>query len=216
MVIQQISLDHKGGFYFYRIHNQKINKLCNGFNDLNNFLVDMFKDCPDQFFNSGPRSSMLKFKLDVDAKKIQGHEICDLARHGLIANNERYNSNHMKVQSFMLENDSNTIAVEIPIWLRNNEVDYYLDLFKTIQPLTGHIDILRLEDDKIWVWDYKPNSHNEEFASTQIYFYALMLSKRTNISLDNFRCGYFDKNYAYVFKPKENLLTKNKRIKAFL
>jgi hypothetical protein len=43
-----------------------------------------------------------------------------------------------------------------------------------------------------------------------------MLSKRTNISLDNFRCGYFDKNYAYVFKPKENLLTKNKRIKEFL
>ncbi|MBI2663509.1 PD-(D/E)XK nuclease family protein [Candidatus Woesearchaeota archaeon] len=216
MVIKQTSLNHKGGFYFYRIHSEKLNHLCNGFGKLNDFLFNMFENCPDEYFNSGPRSSMLRFKLDFDTKVVQGHEICDLASHGLLQNKDRYNSNHIKVQSFLIENDSKTIAVEVPIWMYNNEVDYYTDLFKTIQPLTGHIDILRMENDKIWIWDYKPNSHNEEFASTQIYFYALMLSKRTGIDIEKFRCGYFDENYAYMFKPSNNILLKNKRIKEFL
>ena len=215
MVIKQASLNHKGGFYFYRVHNKKLDDNCNGFGSLKNFLSEMFDNCPNEYFNSGPRSSMLRFKLDLDIKKIQGHEMCDLARNALLENKDRYNNNHLKVQSFMLENDSKTIAVEIPIWLYDNELDYYLNLFKTIQPLTGHIDILRLEDNKIWIWDYKPNSDNEEFASTQVYFYALMLSKRTKININNFRCGYFDKDYAYMFKPDQNILIKNKNIKEF-
>ncbi|MBI2667920.1 PD-(D/E)XK nuclease family protein [Candidatus Woesearchaeota archaeon] len=216
MVIKQNSLNHKGGFYFFRIHTKKLDKLCNGFGNLDNFLNEMLKNCPDEYFNSGPRSSMLKLKLDFDLKKVEGHEVCDLASQGLIENSARYNNNHLKVQSFMLENDNNTIATEVPIWLKHDEADYYMDLFKTTKPLTGHIDLLRLENDKIWIWDYKPNSNNEEFASTQIYFYALMLSKRTNIDLSNFRCGYFDKNYAYMFRPDANVLKKNKYIKEFL
>ncbi len=215
MVIKQTHLNHKGGFYFYRLNSYKLDKLCDGFINLINFLNEMLKNCPNEYFNSGPRSSMLKFKLNLDIKKIKGYEICDLAKNGLSENNDRYNSDHIKVQSFMLENDDKTIAVEVPIWLYHNEVDYYIDLFKTIEPLTGHIDILRLEDNKIWVWDYKPNSNNEEFASTQIYFYALMLSKRTKIDLDNFRCGYFNKDYAYVFKPDINILKKNRNILEF-
>ncbi|MBU4503046.1 MAG: PD-(D/E)XK nuclease family protein [Nanoarchaeota archaeon] len=73
--------------------------------------------------------------------------------------------------------------------------------------MTGHIDILRIEDEKIWVWDYKPNAHKEKYASTQTYFYALMLSKRTGIPLDDFRCGYFDQNHAFAFKPEEKIIS---------
>jgi hypothetical protein len=214
-MIKQISLDHKGGFYFYRVHNSKLDKLSNGFDNMGLFLQKMFNSCPNEYFNSGPRSSMLKFKLDLDIKHVKGHEVCDLVKHGLKQNEERYNSNHMKVQSFMLENDNKTIAVEVPIWLSNNEIDSFLELFKTIQPLTGHIDILRLENNKIWIWDYKPKAQNEDFASTQVYFYALMLSKRTNIPLEEFRCGYFDENYAYMFEPKEKLIGKNNKIEDF-
>ena len=78
---------------------------------------------------------------------------------------------------------------------------HYEELFGTTEPLTGHIDLVTIEDGKIWVWDYKPNAHKEKYADTQVYFQSLMLSKRTGIPLDKFRCGYFDWDRAYMFKP---------------
>ncbi len=162
----------------------------------------MFDSCPNDYFNSGPRSSALKFRLEnLDLKQVTGHEISDLARHGLRINQDRYKTNHMKVQVFMLENDDKTISIEVPIWLKKEELDLYKTLFDSDEPLTGHIDVLRVEDGKIWIWDYKPNACNEKYAATQVFFYALMLSERTKIDLDNFRCGYFDSFYAFVFKP---------------
>jgi len=108
----------------------------------------------------------------------------------------------------MLENDGTTLAMEIPIWLMPNELAGYKTLFKSEEILTGHIDILRVEDGKIWIWDYKPNANKEKYATTQTFFYALMLSKRTGIDLDKFRCGYFDQNFSYVYKPEKELLLK--------
>lgn len=162
----------------------------------------MFDDCPHDLFNSGPRGSALKFKVpDLDVSCLMEHEVCALAELGLKYNAERYKSNHSKVQMFMLENDKKSIALEVPIWLRSSEIDNFSELFNCTEPLTGHIDVLRIEDDKVWVWDYKPNAHREKYATTQTYFYALMLSLRTGIPLEKFRCGYFDQNYAFVFKP---------------
>lgn len=214
-MIKQISLDHKGGFYFYRVHNLKTKRLTNGFSSLSKYLENMFNNCPNDYFNSGPRGSALKFRLDnLRLKQIIGHEISDLARHGLRINKDRYKTNHMKVQVFMLENDDKTISIEIPIWLEKDELDTYKTLFDSNEPLTGHIDVLRVEDGKIWIWDYKPNSYNEKYAAIQVFFYALMLSKRTKIDLDNFRCGYFDSFYAFVFKPDLSYLD-SKTLKDF-
>ena len=115
----------------------------------------------------------------------------------------------------MLEKDNKTVAVEVPIWLEPDEIEFYEELFQTNEQLTGHIDLLRIEDEKIWVWDYKPNAQKEKFASTQVFFYALMLSKRIGLPLDKFRCGYFDSNYTYVFNPNESLLPRISRINNF-
>lgn len=217
MVVKHISLDHLGGFYFYRIHNAKLNKLGDGFSQLKDYLEDVFKNCPHDYFNSGPRSSALRFKLPLETKRVKGHEVCSLARCGLKINNDRYYNNHSKVQVFMLENDNKTIAVEVPIWLMSNELKNYKNIFKTKEVLSGHVDILRVEDYKIWVWDYKPNADREDYAITQVNFYALMLSKRTGIKLSNFRCGYFDDKNAFVFKPVENIkIEDNSDILSFL
>jgi len=166
----------------------------------------MFENCPNEYFEVGPRGSNLKFNLGLDVKEITGHEISTLTRHGLKENEARFTSNHSKVQMFMLENDDKTIAIEVPIWLEPSEIKHYNQLFNSDDSLTGHIDLLRMEGGKIWVWDYKPNAKNEKYAVTQTYFYALMLSKRTGINLENFRCGYFDSNYAYVFKPEADII----------
>jgi len=202
MVIKHKSFGHKGGYYFYRVHNIKLDKLCNGFESLKDYLNYVFENCPHEYFNSGPRSSALKFSFGFDKVQVRGHEVSKLTNLGLEENSERYSTAHSKVQVFMLENDNNTIAVEVPIWIKSDELSNFKQFFGSDSPLTGHIDVLRIEDNKIWIWDYKPGAKHEKYADTQVYFYALMLSKRTGIDLENFRCGYFDENHAFIFKPK--------------
>jgi len=206
-MIKNLRLEHKGGYYNYKVHEIKAEKLCNGFGSLKSYLNNVFVNCPDDYFNHGPRSSGLRFRLsNLKLHQISGHEMSDLTKQALSFNKERFKDAHSKVQVFLLENDNKTIALEIPIWINQDEMSNITKKLKFNSPLTGHIDILRIEDNKIWVWDYKPNSFEEKYAATQVYFYALMLSQRTKINLENFRCGYFDNNYAYVFKPDLNLL----------
>lgn len=216
MVIKNCSFDHKGGYYFYRVHNAKLNNLCNGsFSKLKKYLEYVFENCPHEYFNKGPRSSSLRFNFGFDKIEIKEHEVSKLTRLGLKNYNDRYKTSHSKVQVFMLENDNSTVATEIPIWIKQEELFNFNHFFKSNSPLTGHIDILRVEDNKIWVWDYKPNAKDEKYADVQVYFYALMLSKRSGISLDKFRCGYFDEKKAYMFKPKLDFVTKYRTLKNF-
>ncbi|MBS3145995.1 PD-(D/E)XK nuclease family protein [Candidatus Woesearchaeota archaeon] len=205
-IIKHLSLDHLGGYYHYRTNNYKVDSLCNDYPELVSYLNKMFEECPNDYFESGPRSSSLKFKIEnLDVKKLKNHEVCELTSLGLKENKNRYLTAHSKVQVFMLEKDDKTLAVEVPLWLEHNELNEFQGIFNSVEPLTGHIDVLRLEDGKIWIWDYKPDAAKEKYASTQVYFYTLMLSKRTGIPLDNFRCGYFDEKDAFIFKPVENI-----------
>lgn len=207
-ILKQKPLPHKGGSYIYGINLKKTESLCNnGFKNLKSFLFSVLDSCPDKIFNSGPRSSQLKLKFEnLKLTEIKNHEINLLTKKSLEKYNNFFRTAHSKVQMFMLENDRNTIAMEIPIWIYPNELNDYEKIFNSKEALTGHIDLLKVDDDLIWVWDYKPNANKEEFASTQVYFYALMLSKRTNIPLEKIRCGYFDENFTYVFKPEEKFI----------
>ncbi|MFC1741921.1 PD-(D/E)XK nuclease family protein [Nanoarchaeota archaeon] len=199
MCIKHTSLAH-GWFYHYRLHSIKTDTLCaGGLCSLNTFMGKMLTDCPDHYFESGPRSSSLRFDVDAPLTRLDGHEVCKLAELGL--GSGRYKTAHSNVEVYMLENDAHTLAVEVPIWLQHHELDMYKSLFGCDEPLTGHIDLLRVEDDNIWIWDFKPNAEKEKYADCQVLFYAIMLSKRTGISLDRFRCGYFDEKSAFVFKP---------------
>jgi len=198
-MIKQVSFKH-GWFYHYRLHLSKANKLCsNGLSELREYMHKMFDECPHENFEKGPRSSSLRFNLNINPVPVLNHEVSELAKRGLEWDN--YKTAHSNVQVFMLQNDKNTLAVELPIWLNANEIEQYNEYFDSELPLTGHIDALRIEDNKIWIWDFKPKADKEKYATTQTFFYALMLSKRTGISLDKFRCGYFDENVAYVFEP---------------
>ena len=156
------------------------------------------KSCPNDYFFSGPRSSVLKFKVGIDPIRVKGHEMSMFAKLGLKEFKDTNLSNHEKVQNFLMLHDAKTIAVELPLWIENEEK---LPLVEG--NLTGHIDIIRVEDNKIWIWDYKPNAIKEKYASTQIFFYALMLKQRIGIPLENIRCAYFDGEEAFMFKPED-------------
>jgi len=209
MIIHK-SLMH-GWWYHYRIHDPKTTKLCiKDLSSMKKYLHDVMEECPDEYFSKGPRSSQLRLKFDIDVKEIEGHEVCELARKGLEL--DKFNTAHTNVQMFMLQNDNKTIGMEVPIWILADELPDYESLLDSKEALTGHIDALRIEDGKVWVWDYKPNAHKEKYASTQVNFYALMLSQRTGIPIEKFRCGYFDDELAFVFKPVENSVLKSKLI----
>jgi hypothetical protein len=196
-----------GWFYHYRVHLPKTDKLCNnGFLTLKNYLLDVKDNCPDDYFQKGPRGSALRMNLDVDMRKVQGHEVSELARLGL--ESQKFKTAHSNVQMFMLQNDNQTISIEVPIWLLETELSNYMEVFNSHDPLTGHIDALRIEDNNVWIWDYKPNAAKEKYASTQTNFYALMLSNRTGIPLSRFRCGYFDDKDAFMFRPINNITKK--------
>ena len=207
-ILKQKPLNHKGGLYIYGVNFKKTESLCNnGLKNLKNFLYAVLDKCPDKLFNSGPRSSQLKFKFEnLKLTEIKNHEISLLAKKSFESYNDLYRTAHSKVQMFMLENDQTTIAMEIPLWLYSNELNDFEKIFQSKEALTGHIDLIKIDNDLVWVWDYKPNASKEEFASTQVYFYALMLSKRTNIPLNKIRCGYFDESSTFVFKPEEIFL----------
>lgn len=200
MSIRHTSFKH-GWFYHYRLHCPKTDSLCcNGFSSLKGFMEKMMEACPDHYFDTGPRSSSLKFDVASNCVRVDGHEVCKLAEIGVESG--RYKTAHSNVEVYMLENDDSTIAVELPIWLHHHELEMFKSLFDSEEPLTGHIDLVRVEDGNIWIWDYKPKAEKEKYADCQTLFYAIMLSKRTGIPLEKFRCGYFDEKSAFIFKPE--------------
>ena len=213
-MIKNYALKH-GWYYYYRLHHEKCTELNNGLATLKDFLEEVGLNCPNHYFTQGPRSSALTFKLkNIDVHSIEGHPISIMAREALKNSDTR--SAHTNVEVFLLKHDHHTLAVEVPLWLENNEIMGFKELFKSDLPLTGHIDILRIEDGNIWVWDYKPNASQEVYAITQTFFYAYMLSKRTKIPIENFRCGYFDSNYAFVFNPSQASIIQDNTLANFL
>lgn len=186
-----------GWFYPFRVHERKKQELCAA--PLQHFLHVAMTACPHGYFKEGPRGSALRQALPISLAPVQGHEVSQLAAAALEFSTEK--TPHAKVQNFMLERDQKTVAMEVPLWLTPQEMQPFSSLFGTTSPLTGHIDVLRIEDGNIWIWDFKPRAHKEKYAQTQVFFYAVMLSQRTGIPLEHFRCGYFDEHIAYLFKP---------------
>lgn len=205
-MIARTVLKH-GWFYHYRINKSNLEKLSiEALSPIKKYLQEVFDDCPNQLFESNLRGSKLKFNIKSDIFKINNHEISNWTKFAL-ENYSSYKTSHSKVELCLLERDGLTVATEVPLWLNREECDSLKHIFESEEPLTGHIDILRIEDGLVWIWDYKPNAIKEKYASTQVFFYAYMLSKRTGVPLEKFRCGYFDENISFVFKPELGALT---------
>jgi ATP-dependent exoDNAse (exonuclease V) beta subunit len=111
------------------------------------------------------------------------------------------------VENFLLANDSTTVAIEVPVYIKPNELtkteqkDYSLSLD---EPLSGHIDILQQRFEKIHILDYKSDAKNTDTtAAEQLFLYALAFSKRTGIPLRKIVCAYFDEKNYFQFTMAE-------------
>jgi len=199
--------------YNFMYHRKKIELFVNKyFSGLARYLENVVKECPENIFNKdGIRGSQIR----INAKNVRVYrgknnacELAKLALSGVKDNKKR----HEKIQELMLANDTATIAVEIPVWLRLHEFSG-MKLFSGIDSaITGHIDIIQMRYGMIYVLDYKPDALHEKPVA-QLFFYAFALSVRTGIWLRNFRCAWFDENNYYEFNPNLIVL-RNEKIKA--
>ena len=105
----------------------------------------------------------------------------------------------------MLVNDSVTVAVEIPVFLTKEDLEYYrglgfaLDFESSV--ITGHIDFLQIRNGHFHILDYKPEARKETHAHVQLTIYALALAHRTGLPLKAFKCGWFDEKDYFEFYP---------------
>jgi hypothetical protein len=195
-VIRSKIFDHKQEYKF-AFHRLKTNLLCKRhFPQIRRYLWHISEHCPNDLFQSsdGARCSdayLPHLTLRLIRKETNAQA---LAKLGLLLA-KRSKDRHPSIQHFMLVNDSATVAVEVPVYLHPHEAP---DLELT-GALTGHIDVLQIRGNKVWILDYKPEAKREKRAKYQIYLYARALSVRTGIPLSRFALAYFDdKDYFEV------------------
>jgi hypothetical protein len=201
--IRTHSFEHKPAFYRYRLALARVAPLPPPLAD---YLHALFTDCPNHLFRrtvfraSGAGRSRLG--IEIPLTRVRHHDVITLA--GQSRGFSNVSSGHENLQKFFLEHNPNTIACEVPVWMESWEFTDYSRVLKTHETLTGHIDVLRYENDGlVGVWDYKPRAAAERGAGLQVFLYALMLSLRTGLPMSAFLCGYFDEKDAYVFRPSQ-------------
>ena len=214
--------------YKFQLHKGKINLFINKyFSGLRNYLENVVEDCPDSLFNNSSRGSSVKL-AGVDFGKVgmgkRENYACKLAKLALGMTDDN-RKRHDVLQSFMLTNDSCTVACEVPVYLLPDEIKYYgfindgcgesdSKCKDSSKAITGHIDLVQLKFGMIYVLDFKPYASKEklEKVMSQLFVYALALSVRTGIWLRNFRCAWFDSSAYYEFNPNEIILAADPNI----
>jgi hypothetical protein len=118
---------------------------------------------------------------------------------------------HETLQRFMLCNDSVTVAIEIPIWLRENDIaalEWQLGV--EIAPrsnnaprvITGHLDFLQIRNGAVHILDYKPDAGTNRPVA-QLSIYALALTRLVpGLRLFDIKCAWFNEHEYCEFFPR--------------
>jgi hypothetical protein len=200
--IRSTTINHRQT-YNLRTHCEKLGKLSTDFQSLVDFLDQMHDACPSTPFLTGPRASSIHAGPQPRYDDSTNHGRSKYTRAGLQQNAGRFQERHEQVQVHMLEHDDTTVAMEVPLWLEFDQAGVFQSIMSPGECLSGHVDVISIENNKIWIWDYKPNALKERWAHVQLSIYALMLSQRTQIPLDRIRCGYFDDERCLTFSPRQ-------------
>ena len=224
--IRTIKLYHRQ-VYSFAYHRPKLDFLRAGvlddkrkgdkrFAPLADFLEHVPTDCPHDLFsgegNSKARASQAEAifadtaRAIVNIRENTATETAALIIPAVGNNKLR----HETLQRFMLANDSVTLAVEVPIWLREPDIaaiearwgiSLAPKLSEAERTITGHIDFLQVRNGAVHLLDYKPDAAtNKPFA--QLTIYALALSHLTDIPLFDFKCAWFNEHQYCEFFPR--------------
>lgn len=187
--------------------NSDVKKLWNYFNRIGR------GDIPNQLFNDRKLPRISQYKIKNLSQKIVGSMSTKLIRRGKIIriketskyskmvrevfDNFKENGigkkpNHEPVLKNILIKDSESLAIEIPIWKRGQEGS-----------LTGHIDLIQGNRTTIKVLDYKPEGRFI-YSLPQVATYGNLL--KNLLKVKNLQCVTFNLREAWEYDP-EILLT---------
>ncbi|MBU2575779.1 PD-(D/E)XK nuclease family protein, partial [Patescibacteria group bacterium] len=226
-VISSATLAHRQ-LYRFRHHRAKTQLIIredikhSRFGPLKEFLDLIPAECPHQYFQDGLRASeapmcFSKKEMIVRSKQNYANKLAKFVLGSVHEAKDR----HDALQRFMLANDTVTVATEVPIYLRKQDLAHMqtqlgFEMYhkktrnqKTLIPfppeelprlITGHIDMIQIRNGAIHILDYKPNASKER-PLEQLTLYALALSRLTGLRVFNFKCAWFDEKNYYEFYP---------------
>ncbi|MBI2053205.1 MAG: hypothetical protein HYT41_00455, partial [Candidatus Sungbacteria bacterium] len=157
------------------------------FGPLAEFLSLVPSETPHQYFTAeggyaGHRASEAPIRFSkegmiVRSKNNFANKLAAFALQGVARNKDR----HEAVQKFMLANDTVTVATEVPVYLKREDLlhmqsqlgfemykkqDKGIEKIETADDLprliTGHIDAVQVRNGQIHILDYKPNAAKEK------------------------------------------------------
>jgi ATP-dependent exoDNAse (exonuclease V) beta subunit len=115
----------------------------------------------------------------------------------------------------MLANDSTTIAVEVQVWLTQDDIaELDSESIRLLSEdaessINGHIDFIQVRNGAVHILDYKPDARTNK-PIAQLTIYALALSRLTGVKLFDIKCAWFNENEYCEFFPR-TLLSRVRR-----
>lgn len=226
-VVETATLAHRQ-LYRFMFHRAKTELIIREdikharFGPLADFLALVSSETPHQLFQTeeGSRASEspLKFSKEgmiVRSKHNFANKLAAFVLQTVTDNKKR----HEAVQKFMLANDTVTIATEVPVYIKRDDLlhmqtqlgfEIYRKEEKGIRKIetsaelpalvTGHIDFVQVRNGQIHILDYKPNAAKEK-PIEQLTLYAMALSRLTGLRMYCFKCAWFDEKDYFEFFP---------------
>lgn len=178
--IRAVKLYHRQ-VYRYAFHRPKLEMLRASdeharFAPVVNFLEAIPLLCPHDLFrteDTGARASQAHpafadaSRIIVNRKENTATRAAALVIPTVGDNRQR----HERLQHFMLANDSVTLAVEVPVWLREKDIaaleqQHGLALAprsgSSDRVITGHMDFLQVRNGAAHILDYKPDARYQQ------------------------------------------------------
>jgi len=181
--------------YPFTYHHLKLNIHSKQRPELRRYINWIERSLPRKLFLSGPRCSSTQITKNLKAVKKESiaPELTLLALNSQPKNSKR--SPHEIVEHFFLINDSTTVATELPVFTSPNETSLNID-----EPITGHIDIVQIRYDNLYILDYKPNLNHPEHYASQLALYKEAIQRRTSIPEDKIHTAVFNEYGYYEFE----------------
>ncbi|OYT28660.1 hypothetical protein B6U98_04345 [Thermoplasmatales archaeon ex4572_165] len=161
--------------YPFTFHHLKLNLTAKQLPQLKRYINWINRNLQTKMFLQGPRASTQKSSKELIAYKKESI-ITKQTKLALINLNNK-NTAHEKVEQFFIINDSTTVCTELPVFLNPNETKS----FQINTALTGHIDLIQIKNNRLYVLDFKPNLNHPEKFSSQLLAYKEAIHHRTQI-----------------------------------
>jgi len=182
--------------YLFQYHPLKLNIASKTLPQLRRYITWVEHHLPHTMFTQGPRMSQIQTKaMTIPQQKT--NILPKITQYAFSMPHQPRHA-HDLIESFMLINDATTVCAELPVFLNPEEINHHL-IQPITSPLTGHIDLLQVRNNNLYILDYKPNLNHPERFQDQLLLYKQAVHKRTNIPLNKLVPAVFNRYSYYEF-----------------